>query len=113
MGKIMPVQKQTRAVREPGLRLSSLLRLQWSCWSWCQVLQRSCYCYPWRYHPCKALHRPRQERFLGKQDWSPTHSTLQGYWKVRFHLGEADPCPTWYWYRVCSCPQEVASNGWY
>merc|ERR1712107_704982 len=25
-------------------------RLQWSCWSWCQVLQRGCYCYPWSHY---------------------------------------------------------------
>lgn len=40
-------------------------RLQRSCGSWGEMLQRGCHSHPWSHHPGQAVNRPRQERLLG------------------------------------------------
>merc|ERR1712096_58887 len=63
--KIMPVQKQTRAGQRTRFKARCYWRLQWPCWSGCEVLQGGGHCYPWCHHPSQAVHCPSQERVLG------------------------------------------------
>merc|ERR1712215_118857 len=73
---------------------------------------RGSHCHPWCYHNGQTIHRASQERILGKQNRQTSHRPLQGYRKVRFYLGETDPCSKRYWHRVCSCAKETFADGW-
>merc|ERR1712020_95763 len=81
-------------------------RLQWTRWSWSKVFQGSGYRHSWCHYLGKIIHHSSSKRFLGKQNRSPSHCSLQSYRKVRFHLGTFDSCTPWNWYCLCTGPKK-------
>lgn len=77
------------------------------------MLQRGGHRHPWGDHPCQAVHCPRQEGLLGKQDRQAPHRTLQGDGPLRLSPGAAHPRAPRYWNRVGSRAQEAAHDGWH